>query len=62
AAERYIHLHDQALKEAAERLSTLKPVPNPSGTVTRTGNTPLSGVDRDAQTVEYTAGPRSSVG
>jgi len=62
AAERYIHLHDQALKEAAERLSTLKPVPNPNGTVTETGKAPLSGVDRDAQTIDYTARPRSSVG
>ena len=26
AAQRYIHLHDEALKEAAERLSTLKPI------------------------------------
>ena len=26
AAQRYIHMHDEALKEASKRLSTVKPV------------------------------------
>lgn len=57
AAQRYIHLHDEALKEAAERLSTLKPTPIPSPTVTRTGITGQNGVDKEAQTLETTATP-----
>lgn len=57
AAQRYIHLHDEALKEAAERLSTLKPTPIPSPTVTRTGITAQTGVDKETQTLETTATP-----
>lgn len=52
AAQRYIHLHDEALKEAAERLSTLKPMTIPSPTVTTTGIDDNNGVDREMQTVE----------
>jgi len=57
AAQRYIHLHDVALKEAAERISTLKPTPISSPTVTRTGIAGQTGVDKEAQTLETTATP-----
>lgn len=52
AAQRYIHLHDEALKEAAERLSSLKPTAIQSPTVTSTGTETGNGVDRETQTVE----------
>jgi integrase len=52
AAQRYLHLHDAAMKEAAERLSALKP----NGTVTGTGIDGHSKVDTETQTVETTAG------
>ena len=50
AAQRYIHLHDGAMKEAAERLSAMKP----TGTVTRTGIDSYSKVDTETQSVETT--------
>ena len=52
AAQRYIHLHDEALKEAAERLSCLKPVALLSLTMTGTGTDKNNGVDSETQTVE----------
>ena len=52
AAQRYIHLHDEALKEAAERLSAIKPGGIRSLTVTTTGISDNNGVDRETQTVE----------
>lgn len=57
AAQRYIHLHDEALKEAAERLSTLKPRGFQPPTVTETGIEASSGVDSDTQTIETTVTP-----
>ncbi len=57
AAQRYTHLADAVLKEAAERLSTLKPAPIPSPTVTRTGIDGRTGVDKETQTLETTTTP-----
>lgn len=57
AAQRYIHLHDEALKEAAERLSTLKPATIQRATVTITGNAVHDGVDKEAQTIETAGTP-----
>ena len=52
AAQPYIPLHDEVLKEAAERLSAIKPAVAPSPTVTTTGIKNDNGVDSEAQTVE----------
>jgi integrase len=52
AAQRYLHLYDAALKDAAERLSGLKP----SGTVTETVTAVRRSVDSESQTVDTTRG------
>ena len=57
AAQWYIHLHDEALKEAAECLSAIKPAVIPSPTVTITGIMTQTGVDRETQTIETTFTP-----
>ncbi len=51
AAQRYIHLHDAAMKEAAERLSSIKP----AATVTQTGTDSPCPVDTKTQIVETTS-------
>ena len=58
AVQRYLHLYDESMKEAAERLSTLRP----NGTVTETVMPHPSAVDKEAQVIEDTASPRSSAG
>lgn len=65
AAQRYTHLHDEALKEAAERISTqfqLQKSPIGPSIVTQMGMGSTNGVDSHTQTIDITAGPRSSVG
>lgn len=52
AAQRYIHLYDSAMKEAAERLSAIKP----TGTVTGTGIRGQLAVDSETQSVETKGG------
>ncbi|WP_447603056.1 tyrosine-type recombinase/integrase [Nitrospira sp. Nam80] len=48
AAQRYLHLHDSAMKEAAERLSAMKP----NGTGTRTGQESLEVGESGAQVLD----------
>jgi hypothetical protein len=50
AVQRYLHLYDESMKEAAERLSTLRPI----GTVTRTGTVTQVPIDMSTETVETT--------
>jgi integrase len=48
AAQRYLHLHDAAMKEAAEQLSRLKP----NATGTRTGQEGFKGEEKQVQVIE----------
>lgn len=52
AAQRYMHLSDSVLKEAAERLTGLKP----NGTVTQTVTATPRDLDRSTQSTENTRG------
>jgi len=52
-----MYLLDEALKEAAEPLSALKPVAVQAETVTETGISIQNGVDRGAQTLETALTP-----
>ncbi len=48
AVQRYLHLYDESMKEAAERLAGLRP----NGTVTKTVMPDSTTVDRRSQLVE----------
>jgi integrase len=53
AVQRYLHLYDESMKEAAERLASLKP----NGTVTKTGAATQLPIDIYSKTVETKSGP-----
>ena len=52
AVQRYLHVYDESMKEAAERLSTLKP----NGTVTGTGTPYERPIDRSTEVAENAPG------
>ncbi|HKC92917.1 MAG TPA: tyrosine-type recombinase/integrase [Nitrospira sp.] len=56
AVQRYIALYDESLKEAAERLSTIKPTGIGNGTVTKTGIDTPAAVDTDVKLLKNKTG------
>jgi hypothetical protein len=49
--QRYLHLYDESMKEAAERLASLKP----NGTVTKIGTLTQAPIDMCSKSIETTS-------
>ena len=58
AVQRYLHLYDESMKEAAERLSRLRL----NGTVTETVMPLQSAIDKTAEVIENASSQRRSAG